>query len=87
MSTENTPVKQMLQILDELGLDWTRVRTEIILNLDPRSWDNRAGDPFNVTDMAWSVQLNIEIPVGLIRQDKVAEIQHKLELARFKRDD
>lgn len=78
-----TPMQQMMALLDELGIDFRRVRTEVQLNLDPRSWDNRPGDPDNYTDMAWAVQLNIEIPVGLLKADKIAQIQHKLELTRY----
>ena len=58
----------MIEILDELGVEWGMVRTNINLTLDPRDWKD-----------GWSASLIIEAPVGYIKAEKVTEAQTRLE--------
>lgn len=63
-----TTSKAILDILDELGVDWGHVNTRVNLSLDPRTWKE-----------GWEVSLVIECPVGYITAEKIQEAQLRLE--------
>lgn len=62
----------MLEVLDELGVEWRQVRTQIRLELDPRAV--RPGDLV----AGWAVALEIEVPVAWLDPAKIAAAQDKL---------
>jgi len=69
-----TTARQLIEVLDTLGVEWPMVRADLELVLEP-SRSLSVGEYLN----GWDVILRLEIPAGLLDQGKVRAAAQALE--------